>query len=115
LVEKRILERRNRAHVDAAENEHTALLEEAQRGGNQLAGRREDDRSIEPFRRSIGDAAGPYGAETAREISVLRLARHRVDLRSPVPRDLDRDVRGGAESVEPEPAALADRRESERA
>src|SRR5207249_3534153 len=115
MVEKRILELRNRAHVDAAEHQHAALLEDSQRGRNQLAGWREDDRRIESLRRRIVGAAGPRGAETPRELLVPWLARHRVDLGSPVSGDLDRDVRGGAESVETEPAPLADRGESERA
>src|SRR5215471_28441 len=50
-------ERRDLGHVDARAHDRAALADGAQRGGNELAGRREDDRRVELLRRRAG--AGP--------------------------------------------------------
>ena len=72
--------------------------------GTSAAVGREDDRGVQRLRRGGARRAGPRRAELARErlCDVVAVARERVDLAVLRTRDLDEDVRGRAEAVQPE-------------
>ena len=74
-----VRERRDVRHVDARAHDRAALRDRRERGGDELAGRREDDRRVELLRRRA--RAGPLGAERAGERLrlVVAFARERED------------------------------------
>ncbi len=89
--------------MDPRADDGTALRNRAQRGGDELARRREDDCRVDLLGRSA--RAGPLSAERARERLRVRVVlagdgEHAPPLEA---RDLGHDVRGGAEPVEAEP------------
>src|SRR5207244_11758301 len=92
-------------------DDDAALRRSPQRGRNELAGGREDDRGIELLRHRIADCSGPLGAERARKGLTVVVARTREgeDAPSFVPRDLRHDVGGGAEAVQAEPLGVPGR------
>ena len=110
LIEKIVIERRDRAHVNAAENEHSAFLERGERRRDKLSGRREDNRRVEFFGRLGRGFARPHRAELQCKLLVLRSSRACVHFNAPMPRDLSRDMRGRSKTVKREaPAALDSR------
>src|ERR1700677_3524546 len=54
---------RNVAHMDARANDSTAFANRLQRQGNEISGRRKDDRGVEGLRRYFVRAAWPFCAE----------------------------------------------------
>ena len=55
----RVLQRRDRAHVNAGQGQRAAPLERLQSRGNELSGRRKENRPMELDRRRVGGAAHP--------------------------------------------------------
>ena len=101
--------------MDAGADDDAAAGEGAQRGGHELAHRREDDRGVELLRPRLVRRARPLAAELERErrgrvVPGPDEAEHAPPF---VPGHLDDDVGRGAEAVEPEPLGVA--REAERA
>ena len=95
--------------MDAAADHPPALADRRKRHRHQGADRGEDDGRVELFRRRLVRPASPGGAQRAGEIlrrGVTR-AREGEDLAALPDRDLAQNMGGGAESVEPEPAAVA--------
>ena len=91
---------------------HTTLppgRDGAQRERDEPAVGGEDDRGVERLGWCGARGAGPRRAELAGERlrAVVALARERVDLAVLGARDLDDDVRGRAEAVEPEAPGVA--------
>ena len=106
-VEKLVRDRRGVGHVDAPEGERAALFESGEGGGYQLAGWSEDDRRVESRRWRLGGPADPRSPQLRRKRLVpLSVARHDVDVGPPPAGDLERDVPGGAEAVDPETGPL---------
>jgi len=105
-IEKLVRELRDWAHVNPAEHEGAALVEMRERGGYDFTGGREDDASVESDRGLVDRAARPDRTKLLSEgLMLLAVAGADVDLGSARSRDLDRDMTGGAESVEPEAGA----------
>src|SRR5438874_11663289 len=107
-------ERRDIAHVNSGGNYHSAFLEVTQRLRHERANRREDDGSVEGFRRHFVGTAGPGCTKPLREFLRFGIARtgESENLASFKPRDLTNDMGSGAESVQAEPfwvAAFAQR------
>ncbi len=92
-----------------------AFAQRFERGGNDFTGGREDDRGVEFLGRRIESAAGPRRAQLEGEFLVPGIARRSVDGCAPVPRHLNRHVRGRAEPVEAEAPALLDAGETQAA
>ena len=66
-----VVERRNRRHMNAGQGQGAALVEGAERGRHQFAGRREDDRAVELLRRGLRCLADPQGAELPGKAAVV--------------------------------------------
>ena len=113
--EELVGERGDVAHVDPGADDRPARGDRPQRRRDERADGREQDRGVELLRRLAVGAAGPLGAELARERLRLLVARAGEGEDAPPlrPRDLRDDVRGGPEAVEAEPLRVA--REPERA
>ena len=93
--------------MDAGAYDAAAFSRRSQSGGNERADRSEKDRRVERRRRGLVRAAGPHGAEPARE-ALRRLvagAGERIDLAAFAAANLSEDVRGGAEAVEADASA----------
>jgi hypothetical protein len=99
-----VVHRRDRTHVDPGEDYHAGLPYRAQRQRNDLPGGREHDRRVQERRHRVGEAAGPRGAQTPRQVPVPGSPGRHEDLHPAMSGDLDDDVGGGPEAVEPEPA-----------
>ncbi len=109
LPQQRIRKARNVRHVDAAADHAPALAHRFERRRHQRADRCEDDGGVERFRRHLVRAAGPHGAERAREVlrRAVALARE-GEHAPPLPdRDLRQDMGSGAKAVKAERLAVA--------
>jgi hypothetical protein len=95
--------------MDAGAHHDASLRDDPQRDRHQRADGREDDRRVELLRRLLVRAAGPGGAEIAREPLALLVAGagERKDLAALVGRDLRDYVGGGAEAVEAQAFGVA--------
>ena len=114
VVEQVVIERRNGAHVNAADGHGPSALERPQRRDHQLAGGREDHGRVDFFGRLVIRSAGPHRAQVERQLLMARVAGNGVDADVPVARHLDGDVRGGAETVHGEASAGLARRKAAR-
>jgi hypothetical protein len=94
--------------VDAAQHYRASHLQIFERRRNQLARGREQDRGIQPLGRSRRSGAGPHRPQVSRQALVRFVARERQNAHAPIPRHLNRDVRGGAESIQAQRAARRD-------
>src|SRR5579885_391734 len=115
VVEQVVAKGRDRTHVDAAEDEHSAFAQRLQRRRHNLSRGSEHDRRIQRLRRRIERAACPLRPQLERQLAVTRVARRSENFRAPVPRHLDGHVRRRAESVESEPPAALDSRKPQAA
>src|SRR5262245_24568748 len=107
VVEELVINRRNLAHVNPSEGDAAAFLQNFQSRNHQLARGREDDHAVEFDRGLVIAAARPHRSEIESEAPMPRVASEGVNVDSPMPRDLDRDVRRRAESVKAQPLAGA--------
>jgi hypothetical protein len=81
----------------------------AKRLRNQLSGRREENRRVHFLRRCLVGAAGPGGPQLARKLLAISIAGlgEGEDFASLPASDLRDDVRGRAETVDPEAPGVA--------
>ena len=110
-----VIEPRHRRHVDAGQRQRAAAGEIAQRHRHEVAGGREEDRALRAMGHRLAQVADPGGAERAGQLAMAGLARAHVDLQVAGARDLDGDVRRGAEAVHAEAATGAHGGQRERA
>src|SRR5579862_7916286 len=94
--------------MDAAAHHGAAFPSGRQRGRDQGAHRSENEGGVEGLRRALVGAAGPDGAETARESLRCLIARagEGEDPPALMARDLGDDMRGRAEPIDADPLAL---------
>ena len=90
-------ERGDLAHVDACADDGPALGNRSERGRNKLSCRREDDRGVDWFRRSLQRRARPFCAQGACEVLALHVpwAGEDEDTSALPAGDLADDVRRG--------------------
>src|SRR5262245_22788440 len=116
LVEEVLLvaHRGDVGHVDPGEGHRSSLANGPERRRDDLAGGREHDGGIERGGDGVVRVARPGGAELRGESAMSGAARRDEDLAAAMPRDLEDDVRRGAESEEAEPPAGLDAAPAER-
>ncbi len=95
--------------MDARADHDAALADVAERGRDELSGRREHDHRVELLRRARERVAGPGGSEGAGERLSLGVVRASAgeDPAALGDGDLADDVRRGAEAVEADALAVA--------
>src|SRR6185369_5704159 len=96
----RVVERGDRAQMNAGDREDAAAIERCERRRHEVADGREEDGGVERLRRGVARVADPHRAHAARERLVPRTPRRDVDLAPVMARDLDDDVRGRTEAVQ---------------
>ncbi len=102
FVEEIVAERRNRAHVNAAEDQRSTFAKNVEGGWNNRSGRGKDDGGVELVWRFSKSVPSPLRAEIEGQALMANVACHGVNLDVPVERDLYGDVSCGAEPVEAE-------------
>ncbi len=104
-----VRERRDVAHVDAGAYDPAALADSPQGQRNEIAGRREQDRSVEFHGRRFFGGACPHGAQLACEglRDAVAGAREGEHLPALPHRNLRDDVRRGAKAIETQTPRLA--------
>ena len=86
--------------MDPREGEGPSPFQRAQRRRDELPGRGEEDRGVRTHGDPRGIFADPRGAHRLRHLAMGGAARADVRRRTPVQRELQDDVGGGAEAVE---------------
>jgi len=105
LIEKVVVERGYRAHVNAAEDESATFAQSFQGGGNDFARGCKHNGGIELNGWLRESFASPFGSQVEGEFLVPGIAGGGVNVDVPVPRDLNGNVGGSAASVKAELAA----------
>ena len=96
------------------DRDRAAAVEPLEGHRDELAGRREENGRFQRDARVLLGGARPDRSHPARQLPVTLLAREGVHLAAPVQRDLDRQVRGGAEPEEAQAPPGTDLREPQR-
>src|SRR5262249_36503235 len=106
LVQERIIKRRNRAHVNSAEYQHSAFIQCLQRWWYQLARGRKNDRRIKLRRRGVSGIADPGSAQfRCQRLVPLAIARTNINFRATRAGHLNDDMTCGAKAVNSETRA----------
>src|SRR5581483_6474649 len=100
-----VVERRDRAQVDAGDRQRPTAVERPQRHRHEIAGGCEQDRGVERFGRLVGRALRRVDAEVEGEALRVERTGHHVHARAFVPRHLRGEVGGRTEAVDAETAA----------
>src|SRR5256885_6178593 len=103
------------AHMNAAEHQDTSLSQCRERGGNDFSRGSKNDGGIELCGRLGKGSSRPFGAELECEFLMARITGGGVYIHVPVPRHLNGDVSGRAESVKAQFAARLDSRKAQAA
>jgi len=91
----------------------SAFLQVLERRRNQFTSRSENDRGIQFLRRFGVTRARPFGSQFSRKGPMPLVARECEHARTPIFRNLDRDVRRRAESIKSERLAAFDFRNAQ--
>src|SRR6185312_10917032 len=94
LIKQVVIELRNRAPVNAAQDEDATLVQSLQRRRNDVASRSKDDSRVEFERRHGERIASPNRAELYGKLLMLFAPGGRVNLHAPVQRHLNCHVSG---------------------
>lgn len=105
LIKQIVIKWRDGTHVDAAQHQRSAFPERFESSRHDLAGWGEYDRTVQRNGRGVDGASGPDRAEFQRELLMAGVASTRINFVSPMARDLNRDVRSGAESIKAQASA----------
>ena len=105
LVEQRVLEARDRAHVNSTQNQCPTLAQCLEGRRYQFACWREDDGSVKLLRGRLNRASCPCGAEFAGKTAMLFFTCTYEDRCPPVSRNLNTNVPGCSKTVNPEISA----------
>ena len=97
--------RRDRAHVDTAEDERAALDKLLEGDRDQISDRRKDDRGIGRLGWGLVRAAGPFATQRTGELLSLAITgtREGEDAPALMPRDLGHDMCRGTKAEDGEP------------
>src|ERR1700674_1932390 len=95
-----VVELRNWAQVNSGDRENSTPIEGLQRGHDEIAGRREQNRRIEQPGRLLARLADPVRAEALGKLAMLAAAAHHQHAASPMAQHLDRDMGRAAEAVQ---------------